>query len=275
MKHSLASLVKSQLRRVSGIPSDAYGYVSQRTDNLLPGVRLDHFEADLKNGGGHELNKKFLALHSSSALAINTFAPFKDNPGSLTLLGKHGFRPPLFEKQLPTGLRGTPPNLDVYLRNEHEVVAIESKFLEYFTPKVAHFSESYSRGSLTLAEDCWWRVLEDSKKAGSSHLDVAQLVKHYLGLITLINHSDREGWNPPKVTLVYLFWEPANGHDIEDCQSHRRDIEQLKSKVSGSKIKLRSLSYPDLWRSWESVPGIATHVKNLKARYSLTLKLPC
>ena len=275
MKYSLVDLVKSQLRCSSGSPCDANGYVDDPTDNLLPGVKRDQFEPDLKNGGGHELETKFRAVHSSSALAINTFAPFKDAPGSLTILGRQRFRSLVFEKHLPTGLKGTPPNLDVYLQSDDEVVAIESKFLEYFTPKVAKFSNSYSRERLPLAEDRWWRVLEESKTAGPRHLDVAQLVKHYLGLIRLMNHDGRDGWKPKVATLLYLFWEPTNGHEIEECQTHRRGIEQLASKVNGSRIRFGSLSYPELWESWGSVPEIAAHVKNLKARYSLTVKLPC
>jgi len=273
MKKSLPALVKTHLRQASGIASDVNGYVSRLVDNLLPGVRLDHFESDLGKGGGHELKKKFLALHSSAALAINTFAPFKDTPSSLSILRKQGFGSPVFERQLPTGLRGTPPNIDVYLQSDEEVIAVESKFLEYCTSKAANYSDSYSKDTLPLAEDCWWQVLEESKAAGLRHLDVAQLVKHYLGLIRLMNHG-HEGWKPKEVTLLYLFWEPANGLDIQECLSHRGEIEQLASRVSGSRIKFRSLSYPELWREWESLPGIAAHLANLKTRYSLALKLP-
>lgn len=273
MKQSLPDLVKAQLRQAVGIPIDANGYVSRVIDNLLPGVRLDHFESDLKRGGGHELNKKFLALHSSAALAINTFAAFKDFPRSLSILGRQGFGPPVFERQLPTGLRGTPPNIDVYLQSDDEVIAIESKFLEHLTPKRANYSRSYCKDSLPLAEDCWWQVLEGSKARGLSYLDVSQLVKHYLGLIRLMKQVEQE-WKHNEVTLLYLFWEPANACDIQDCLNHRRDIGELASKVSGSRIKFRSLSYPELWGEWESMPGITAHVGNLKARYSLTLKLP-
>lgn len=273
MKQSLPDLVKTHLRQASGIPSDVNGYVSRLADNLLPGVRLDHFESDLGQGGGHELNKKFLALHSSAALAINTFAPFKDTPSSLSILRKQGFGPPVFERQLPTGLRGTPPNIDVYLQSDEEVIAIESKFLEYCTPKLANYSDSYSKDTLPLVEDCWWRVLEESKAAGLKYLDVAQLVKHYLGLIRLADRG-KEGEKEKEITLLYLFWEPTNADEIEECRSHRQEIEDLTFKVTDSTIKFRALSYPELWRQWESVSEIAGHVANLRARYSLTLQLP-
>ena len=89
----------------------------------------------LATRGGNELKMKFCAVHSSCALAVNTFAPFKDRPGDLVLLGQSGFEPPTFEKELPSGLRGTPPTLDVFLCRGSEVIAIESKFTEYFNPQ--------------------------------------------------------------------------------------------------------------------------------------------
>jgi hypothetical protein len=98
-------------------------------------------------------------------------------------------------------LRGTPPNLDVYLTTEREALAVESKFLEYLTPKVASYSNSYSREALPFCEQSWWKVLDDSKTAAARHLDVAQLVKHYLGLVSLLNNGERE-WRPMSATLL-------------------------------------------------------------------------
>jgi hypothetical protein len=59
---------------------DEKGYVREASQNLIEGVRLDDCEADLNQGGGNEMKGKFRAAHSSSALAVNTFAPFKANP---------------------------------------------------------------------------------------------------------------------------------------------------------------------------------------------------
>lgn len=263
---SLVTAAKVQLCKSSSQPCDTQGYVPNVTDNLLPGVRLEQFESDLRKGGGHELDKKFRALHSSSALAINTFAPFKTEPTHLPVLSREGFESLVFEKQLPTGLRGTPPNLDVFLQREHEVVAIESKFLEYCSAKEAVYSDSYSRKALPLAEDSWWEVLEESKRGQLQHLDVAQLVKHYLGLVNLIAQEKFAN-----ATLLYLFWEPVNWRDFEECRTHRREIEALASKVRSSRVHFRSLSYLELWESWEGIPSLASHVEHLKSRYRMTL----
>jgi len=257
---------KAVLRKNVKSPVDSRGYVSWPQDNLVPGVELDQFEQDLREGAGNELRMKFCAVHSSSALAVNTFAPFKNRPGDLVLLGQSGFGLPTFEKTLEIGLGGTPPTLDVFLQNGTEVVAIESKFLEYFNPKQAEFTDRYTPSALPWAEDCWWGVLEDAPKAGKRNLDVAQLVKHYLGLSRLLH--DR---NATSATLLYLFWEPVNASDLAVCHQHRIEIQELARRVSDSRIKFRWISYPELWQEWIEIPALAEHAGNLMARYEVHL----
>jgi len=267
--------IKRELRAVAQVSTDAKGYALQPQDNLLPGVRLEQFEQDLRTGAGHELRSKFRAIHSSSALVVNTFAIFKDKPGDLSLLGRAGFGSPVFEHVLPTGLRGTPPTLDVFFRLGDEAIAVESKFLEYFTSKKAEFSPSYTRAALPWAEDCWWEVVDNAKQVGKCHLDVAQLAKHYFGLSRLLEFGDALGWKPAKVILLYLFWEPRNPTEIGVCGIHRREIEALVATVAGSKVAFRSLSYPELWQSWEKIPRVAEHACRLKQKYLVEVNPAC
>ena len=85
--------------------------------------------------------------------------------------------------------------LDVFLRKGTEIVGIESKFLEYFTPKLAEFATCYTRTALPW-EECWWSVREEAPKADKRNLDVAQLVKHYLGLSRLFNKEELDCSHP-------------------------------------------------------------------------------
>jgi hypothetical protein len=243
------------------------GYTLQWQDNLLPGITADLCEADLLQGSGDELNKKFCALHSSSALAVNTFAPFKNRLNDLIVLENKGFQQLNFEKKLPTGLGGTPPNLDIFLQREDEVIAIESKFLEYFTAKQAVFSDSYTRKALPQAEDCWWEVLEASKQRRKQYLDVAQLVKHALGLLRY-----KEENKVAAATLLYLFWEPTNAAQIAVCQQHREQIKALASQVAPSAISFRWMSYNELWQQWQTIPALQQHTSNLLHRYAIEVK---
>jgi hypothetical protein len=262
------SRVKEDLKRKlwerAGEGYDADGYFPRVEDNLLPGVELRQFEVDMREGAGHELRKKLRAIHSSSALVVNTFAPFRDRLGDLAILGQSGYRELCFEKPLPTGLPGTPPHVDVWLRRERGVVAVESKLLEYFQPREAKYKESYTRTALPWAEDCWRGVLEESKASGKHHLDVAQLVKHYLGLSRC---KREEGLS--FVTLLYLFWEPSGAPEIAVCRQHRVEVEELAKRVAGSAISFKWMSYPQLWADWQEIPSMAKHVVNLKARYGV------
>src|SRR4051812_35311957 len=79
-------------------------YVESIEENLLPGVERRDFESDLRQGNGNELAGKFKAAHSSSALAVNCFAPFKKHSHDLMLLERSGFDPLRFEAKCPTGL---------------------------------------------------------------------------------------------------------------------------------------------------------------------------
>jgi hypothetical protein len=159
------------------------------------------------------------------------------------------------------------PHLDVFLRKENAVVAVESKLLEYFTPKKAKYSERYNRENLPFAEDCWWQVLEESKKSGKIHLDVAQLVKHYFGIVRLLSKGNESGWKPDKATLLYIFWEPADYSKWSACQQHRNELVELAGKVEGSRVRFAFCSYLELWSEWQKHAALKDHSTNLKARY--------
>lgn len=118
-------------------------YFARHEDNLIPGISADTWEAikgDLGGGSGDELtvkkrgNKisppKFDALYSSSALCINTFAPWKLNPRKLSICGMSGFKEMQFERKMDTGFIGV-PNLDLFLKSDSHVIACESKFMEF------------------------------------------------------------------------------------------------------------------------------------------------
>lgn len=188
----------------SKLQLDENGYVSTAEENLLPGVNLDDFEKDFQQGSGNELENKFLAVHSSSALAANTFAPWRNMPFDLFLCGHYGFEEIVFERKCPTGLSGMPPNLDLFLRNDSVTIGVESKFLEYLAPKPPKFSASYNRDNFPNVEEAWWNVLENKRGGKAHNLDVAQLIKHYLGLRNQMRIGEQQ------VILLYLFWEPTN-----------------------------------------------------------------
>jgi len=244
--------------------TDHRGYVDWPQANLVSGVRLDQFERDLRQGDGSELRMKFCAVHSSAALAVNCFAPFKDRPEDLFILGQHGAVGIQFEKQMPIIPGRRPSNLDVWVDRGSSAVAIESKLLEYFEPKKPEFAEAY-KAMETVAEPCWWSVCKNAWNGDAQHLDTAQLVKHYFGL----RRFQTAAKQPPDLVLLYLFWEPTNWQEIAECRQHRSEVEKLAEQVVASSIAFRWMTYPALWQEWMAIPQLAEHAGNLKARYEI------
>src|ERR1035437_8816156 len=87
-----SALTVGLFRSTPGTEVDEKGYVAHASQNLVEGVRLADFEADLRQGDGNEMEGKFRAAHSSSALAVNTFAPFRTRPDKLRGIGTIGGR---------------------------------------------------------------------------------------------------------------------------------------------------------------------------------------
>ena len=257
--------IGQRFQEISAEKLDARGYVARPEQNLLPGVRLEDFRADLEQGSGDELAGKFCAAHSSSALAVNTFGPWRQNPQSLRLLGQTGFTALQFERKCPTGLRGIPPNLDLLLESPGAVIGVESKFLEILTPKPPKFTHSYQPEKLPQLEPCWAKLMESLSKSPEQYLDAAQLVRHYLGLR---HQPEFRGRN---IYLLYVFWEPENWRDFPEYRRHRIELAAFQEAVRDSEVTFVWHSYPDLWRQWQELGLESEHVRALQARYLLKI----
>jgi hypothetical protein len=246
---------------------DSKGYVTRIEDNLISGVCRSDFEEDLNRGEGHELETKFRAVHSSSALAVNCFARFKAAPESLSLLNRQGAQNIEFEKPMRIFRGGRPPNLDVWIEQETGTIAVESKFLEYLAPKLPSFSEAYERLNPPWAESSWWRAYQLAKGAEKGFLDRAQLLKHYFGLRSF---QQKSGYQKP-LTLLYLFWEPLNRNEFFVFQQHREEIQAFASAVAGSTISFNWMTYSDLWNDWDAHPSLKSHAQVMRTRYAVTI----
>jgi hypothetical protein len=262
---TLTDKAKAALRRNFRGNVDDKGYTPRLEENLVPGVALEQVERDLSDGDGRELESKFRAVHSSSALAVNSFGVFKDGPlrECLVLNGRRGATDVCFERRLTIFRGGRPPNLDVWIEREQDIVAIESKLLEYLRPTAPEFSEAYDRLAPPISEPGWWAAYQCSQTCGRQLLDRAQLLKHYFG----INAHLRRKKDDRPATLLYLFWEPLNWEDIEECRRHREEASAFAGKVAaGGRVSFRWMTYNQLWDQWSRVPELATHAANLKAR---------
>jgi hypothetical protein len=263
-------------------------YLAKWQDNLIEGVTAADCEADLQRGDGSELKDrqwrrtgnqipaKFCAPHSSSALAVNCFGPFRHREILPPVAGLVDFNKLEFEYPCTNGLRTKHrPNFDLYLQAANGVaVAVESKFLETLGAKKVEFKPQYdgpfrgAGGHRIIVEEPWRALFEELKtgRLEYDHLDAAQLVKHYLGLKVSFDDRARR--------LLYVFWEPTNAIDCKEFMTHREEVADLSDRVRECDTRFLSISYPALWREWQSTstwPGITTHIAHLQERYSFSL----
>jgi hypothetical protein len=269
MNHGLLHLSKKALldgaRKASPLVAyDDNGYAHQWRENLMDGLPLAEIQADFEQGAGHELERKLPAAHSSAALVVNAFGPWRTVPGSLTLGGVTGFRSVHFEFPRPTGLGGTPPHLDLLAEGDLPIAG-ESKCTEWMEAKPAIFSISYDNLRASHGDSPWFEQMQQLRDAANRYrfLDAAQLVKHAFGLISCYG-MDHE------VRLLYLYWEPRNREDWPECSLHRAEAEDLATRVEWSTIRLIPMSYSELWAEWQR-QGSSDHLQYLRTRYDLTV----
>jgi hypothetical protein len=243
----------------------------------MPPARWPVVASQLGGGMGGELfadgrrRPKFCSVYSSCALAVNTFGPF-DETRTLTIPGARHYRGGIeFEAQRSAGVRGFKPNLDLVAEpDKADWLYAESKCLEYLRPHATAFSNAFVAKAKTLlmAETASFYARFAQVKADGRHLyelvDAAQLLKHFLAAKVAAAGLRR-------VTLVYLFWEPADAPEHEVFAVHRHEAAQLAAALVDDHVRLKPLSYRDLWSHWEQQPALASHVAALRARYDVSL----
>lgn len=264
------ALASALLRYAPHVQLNKNGYTLEMEENLISGVRPEDFVSDLMQGDGNELGGKFRAAHSSSALAVNTFAPFKADPRALRLPGGVRFTGLSFERKCPHGLRGTSPNLDLIAEHPAGIVAVESKCLEPLSAHKPKFAPAYFRQIIDSRRETGWfaEMVRLSLEPGAYRwLDAGQLIKHALGIS--YTFPDRP------TTLLYLFWEPLNPHAHPVFEEHRQEIRQFANAVNGNGGPVfMALSYLDLWASWDKVGlpgGLQRHLDGLRSRYAVSI----
>jgi hypothetical protein len=254
-----------------GARLDDDDYVVDVADNLLPGLRVADIKKEFKAGAGGELKGKMRAPWSSSALAVNSFLPWRTSRKAVGLLGLGPLSPTFtFEAKCPNKVSGTPPHLDVLFETDTAVVAVESKCTE-FVQGSAHKAVSARYLALEARRDPrassrWFAVL--SQTAAFPLLDSYQLVKHFLGL--------RNTYPDRALTLVYLYWEPPNADREPVFLAHRDEVARFAALVAGDETcRFVHASYAELWREWagrrDDSQWLARHLELLARRYLVAI----
>ena len=259
-----------------GMRFDADARVETALENLVrPSMQWPRIRKELEAGGGGEFKSKgakrpkFHSLHSSAALCVNAFAPYKEQPEGMHLLGYGPFSVARFEMPLKTGI--SKPFLDFYIEDEDHVVGIESKYTEWLTPKLPNQKENLRKylkraKELRVVPDRFLLELVEHYVAVQKELflDVAQLIKHSLGLFA---RADEIGCSP---VLVYVYWTPRNSVDLPEHHCHMADIAQFEERISPF-LSFHTLSYNKLWKTLEDDRRYREVVPLLRARYDISI----
>lgn len=255
---------------------DAGGRTADFEDNLVGTISTSQVEVlrrQLSAGDGKELEygprgerPDAHAAHSSSAAAFNNFGAFTDAEQCLQLAGLSGFKDLRVEAKQSIFRGGRAPNLDCLLTGDGVVVGVESKLTEMLSPHgVRPWQEAYDRATTHALFSGAWSNVYRSAIAGeyrTRRLGVDQLLRHALGICRQNPGVERH--------LVYLYWEPANGSDIEDVIEHRREVEEFASRVDEGCIRFHAMTFAELWAEWED-SGQIEHVTALRSRYAVEI----
>jgi hypothetical protein len=177
------------------------GRLASWDDALVPGVDGSLLDSLAREACAAGLRQPA----SPTALAINSFLNWRTAPEMLELAGLAGFRELHFAARCPTGVRGTPPLLDVVALGDQGVVAVAARSVEYLAESGGRLAPAY--GGLRLRDGlaAWGGLLGGGDGSGAPRfrrVDAPALVKKAIGLANTF--PDR------RVRLLYLFLEPED-----------------------------------------------------------------
>ena len=229
-------------------------------DIFLPGVPASYVLDRLARADGNEVSSgKLASPASSSALAVNTFGWFHQQPERLPLfptLGQNISRPLAVEVEYCARFPwrgGRHPWLDAWIETHEAIIGVESKRFEpYRDKKTGFLSRAYDRPvwheHMTPYEQMRDRLR--SRIECFECLDAIQLVKHAFGLVTEGRRKQKRPF------LIYLFAEPIEhaGRIIKNAtkERHQEEITRFVNAVKDAEVVFRAISYREWLNCWPS-----------------------
>ncbi len=247
-------------------------YLEKLEDNLLHPFSAPA-RLQFASGRGSELKDgkypaKIRALHSSSALVVNVFdywtlidksiwTSILDLPYPLVTID-YECTPPM-----PTGK--APPNPDVVLAlANNQLIAIESKFMEWTEPTDATFENAYFEGNINYWTNLGLsrcQLLADQYRDKTArpfvYLNAPQLLKHALGLANTLG-TGFELWY-----IYFDFDEPMS-------DTHKDEIDKFKSLLD-VELQFKAFRYQEIVSklALQAVGAESDYLKTLRERYCL------
>jgi hypothetical protein len=265
----------------SGLPPKGGGRTVE--DVLVPGLSPEAEESaltDLADGRSGELRPSkegfipFCSGESSAAIAINTFAAFTDQPFADPLLGLT-LQTPRFEQRFRiSGIKSSiAPIIDVVFRDDDQALLIDSRVVEpWFQQPEVDLTHQLDKAAAAASPGVV-ATIEALRSGELTYLtiDAAELIRHLLGISSAITKERL----PAECTFVALHWVPADpGKLAELFTLIDAEMADFIARVGDQAVTIRSLSYAELWASWEaeSAPEwLREHARRLDVRYGVSI----
>lgn len=271
-KSNLLEMQRDWAKR-AGKTTDERGYLPNTAENLFQPLSALASTAFVEGNGAEtrdtpQRSAKMRALHSSAALVVNVFDHWTTRNADALLRAMGLETKPVsihFEAQFPTGLEGIPPNLDIaFLFSGGFVVGVESKFSEWITPKSPgkelfkpkYFSTPAGLWASRGLPACQQLATElQARTVKFRHLDVAQLLKHALGLANQ---------HPGRFELYYIFFDCPGPESL----IHHAELKEFARRICGD-FQFRWGSYQGLFQvlAKDVGPEHISYMSYLRERY--------
>jgi len=262
-----------------GAKIDDLGYAGF-ADSLVEGIdeiRLRQVFATADSKGPGSRQPRLYSAQSPIMILVNTMAPWLDNLESLVVRGRRGYRDLRFEIRMPPVEGEGGLWLPGLLISPNRIIGIESETTDCLSGHRVSFGDQAEAFWDGREENGWRREMLALQQGdhGYSRLDAARLIKHYMGLRSMLDDLADDDTPSVPATLLYLYWEPLNAARYEEFDEHHKELERFQAAGADADIDFVPMSYLDLWASWsrdEDAPAwLAMHIARLHQRYSMRI----
>ena len=250
------------------IDQDAYGYdgrLNDWRDSLMPSYQA----SDARAIEGLLDANRMRVPESGIVLAVNSFFHWRERPHLMSLAGETGFTDLRFDARCPTGVRGTPPHLDLIAARGNRLVAVTSRGCDYLARRQNRMAAAYDTVNLPGALRPWGKLMDYVKEDRGNfiHVDPGSLMKFALGLgKTFTGYS---------LKLVYLYAEPVDAADYVAFIRHREELRIIKTMVADSSVTFHPTTAEAMWNDWAQSfpdPKLRGFVAELRERYNVAME---
>lgn len=191
-----------------------------------------------------DLGPRATKPEGAMALALSSFLPWLDQPEGLQLAGITRFRELNFDARCPTGVRGTPPHIEVVASGPAGVVGVTVHVFDYLMLHQSKLSAAYATLKVPPAMEPWVALMRTNVEGRNPfhYVDVAALGKLAVGLGRIFEHRP--------IRLLYVFLEPVDAGALRPFVDHRAELVRVTERTQDSAVVLVATSFHELWEEW-------------------------